>query len=334
MKRSALYLLATPLIFTAGCANESLFFATKTSVGIDISASNGSPRANIGYDRTEAAIVPAKPDGSAHSVLGGLDADLSFNQVRIKQIFATGKAADLAAGDIIILAKNKQPPAGKALAAPAAPSTGPGAATPRLPQPIVFATDASFSLINIQIDNNGLPGSGSTLYRRSEATLIPIKQGQDEVASVYADISIDTSSKDENTPDSGYSWIEREVGEHPTRFSGFGVRIVQSFATGTAAESLVQHPDITNKLNKIANSNATDLQTAQTKTALRALLNNAQDPAKVKAFFDWVQATYPNSKAGDYKQGKPGDYFGNYVLPNLPPADIKIVNDKATQMLK
>lgn len=328
MKRHLTYLLATPLIFTAGCASESLFFSTKTSVGIDISATNGSPRGNIGYDRTEAAIVPAKSDGSAHSVLGGLDADLSLFDVRIKQIFATGKAADLAADNNV----GKAAPSTNS--APATPGT---AADKKLGQPIVFATDASFSLLNIQIDNNGLPGSGSTLYRRSEATLIPIKPGQDEVASVYADISIDTSGKDQNKPDGGYSWIEKEVGEHPTRFDRAGVRIVQSFATGSAAEKLVKRDDIKAKLTKIAQGSDpgyTDSKVSQAKNDLRQLLNTEQSTGKVQAFFDWVQATYPNSKAGDYKEGKAGDYFSSHVMPRLTSADILSVSDKAKQMLK
>ncbi|MBI5938694.1 MAG: hypothetical protein HY850_12720 [Betaproteobacteria bacterium] len=248
MKPSALYLLAAPLVFTAGCATESLFFSTKSSIGIDVSATNGAPRANIGYDRTEVAIVPAKADGDAHSVLGGIDADLSLNQVRIKQLFATGEAAKLAADK-----------PGKTVQASGTPAEKKPAPR-KFGQPIVFATDASLSLINVQIDNNGLPGFGSMLYRRSEATLIPVKPGQEEVASVYADISIDTSSKDENRPDSGESWIEREVGQHPTRFSGFGVRIVQSFATGEAAEKLVKADEIREKLTKAAKSKAAPKQ--------------------------------------------------------------------------
>ncbi len=332
MKRHLTYLLATPLIFTAGCASESLFFSTKTSVGIDISATNGSPRGNIGYDRTEAAIVPAKADGSAHSVLGGLDADLSLFDVRIKQIFATGKAADLAADHV-----GKATPGTNSAPADKAPATTEAAAGKKLGQPIVFATDASLSLLNIQIDNNGLPGSGSTLYRRSEATLIPIKPGQDEVASVYADISIDTSGKDQNKPDSGYSWIEKEVGEHPTRFDRAGVRIVQSFATGSAAEKLVKRDDIKAKLTKIATNSDpgyTDSKVSQAKNDLRQMLNNEQSTGKIQAFFDWVQATYPNSKAGDYKEGKAGDYFSGHVMPRLTSADILSVSDKAKQMLK
>lgn len=264
MKRSQLIYTLVPLIFAGGCANESLFFATKSSIGVDVSTSNGAPRANIGYDRTEVAIVPPKEDGSTYSVVGGIDADLSFANVRIKELFATGNAAKVVASKSTLKSKSSQatstgkPPALETAAASKQPPSADGK---KFIQPVIFGADASLGLLNIQINNNGLPGFGSLLYRRSEATLIPVKPGQEDAASVYADISIDTMG-DSDTPTTGLSWVEQEVEQHPTRFSGlgFGVRIVQSFATGEAAELLVEDSDIKDKLKK-----ATKTKSASTK---------------------------------------------------------------------
>lgn len=321
------------LAMLAGCSTESLLFSTKTSVGIDLSATNGAPRLNLGYDRTEAAIVPAKPDGGTHSVLGGLDADLSMNEVRIKQLFATGQAAQIAASHAQAQGQDRA----SAAQAAAEAAAGKGRAAEKAYRPIVFATDASFSLINIQLQNNGLPGSGSTLYRRSEATLIPIQPGQVEAASVYADISIDTNGKDKNPPTAPHSWVEDEVGQHPTRFSTFGVRIVQSIATGAAAERLVARPDIRDKLHRVMtgrNPGFTDAEISRLKVAMKATLNNQSDRAKIMAFFNWVQVSYPDSKAGDYTEGPAGDFFNSTVNPRLASDEFLIVNNKANELFQ
>lgn len=338
MKRNAVFLAAIPLIFTAGCANESLFFGTKTSIGIDISATAGSPSANLGYERTEIAIVPPKQDGNAHDVLGGIDADLSLaNGVRIKELFATGRAARLAAGKADT--QNSRSGSTNGPANQGEQGNGQNATTEeKYRQPIVFAADASFSLLNIKIQGNGLPTSGSTLYRRSEVTLIPVKPDQDEVASVYADISIDTADKDslktegENAP----SRVGDAVGDFPSSFKSGGVRIVQNFATGQAAEQLAEHDEqIKTKLQNVVKgvSNAAP-SVAKAMAALRTKLNNEQDSGRILAFFKWMQDTYPRSKASDYTAGKAGDYFIKRIEPRLTDEQKLDVSNKADEMLK
>lgn len=336
MKRRAIYLAVVPLVFIAGCANETLFFATKSSIGIDITATNGTPSANLGYGRTEIAIVPPKQDGNAHDVIGGIDADLSLgNGVRIKELFATGKAAKLAAG------KSNDAPAerDKIPAPPAGEKPAPPDQT-KLGQPIVFAADASFSLLNIQIQSNGLPASGSTLYRRSEVTLIPVKSDQKEVASVYADISIDTTSGSLKS-DMVQSRVGAAVGDYPSNFQSNGVRIVQNFATGEAAEKLAQHDEIKGKLQMVAKGIEYDDAAAIAATStLRDKLNSTQDSKKIKAFFKWLQQTYPNSEADKYNSeidGKAGTYFTKKIEPMLigiSHAAKLDISKKADEMLK
>src|SRR5688572_11599626 len=94
-------LVCLALFSSAGCANR-LFFATKTSMGLEVSGTSQMPdKVSFSSSRYEGAIVPRSINGDPYSVFGGLDADVQwFPPVyTIRQTFATGHAARIAAGD-------------------------------------------------------------------------------------------------------------------------------------------------------------------------------------------------------------------------------------------
>lgn len=175
MKKIIIPLFATALCLTMGCQSR-VIFTTQTSLGLDVSGTAQVPnKVSFSYNRFEGSIVPRKTNGEAHSVYGGLDADMSFfDGSTIKQTFATGKAAMLATE---------------------ASTNGvdfPGATTVNKNSSLIFLTATTFGLHltagEKQMSPNLLRG-----YRRSEAAVIPVPDPSEEVRSVYADILINTS---------------------------------------------------------------------------------------------------------------------------------------------
>jgi hypothetical protein len=209
----------------AGCKNR-LVFATHTSLGLDVSGTAQVPdKVSLSYNRYEVAIVPRKTNGEAHSVFGGMDADMKFfGGQTIKQTFATGKAAM------------------NATDAPPLPKEFPSK-TDTADYPLVFATGTTFGL-HLSAGEGEVKPSLLLGYRRSEAVTIPVPDPAMEARSVYADILINTSSET-NTPIT-------------TNFSALGgVLIKQTFATGRAAESLALGDDVRAKLKQATGVEAT-----------------------------------------------------------------------------
>ncbi len=209
----------------AGCA-KPVVFSTQTSIGLDVSGTAQYPnKVSFSYNRQEAALVPRQSNGEAHSVFGGLDSDISFWKGSvIKQTFATGEAAKIATG------------------------AGDGqhrASTNTATDSLVFFTGTTFGLHlttgESQMSPNLLMG-----YRRAEAAYIPVPDPGQEVRSVYADVLINTKSRDEVAEGEPALVITTNF---PTIS---GVRIKQSFATGKAAENLAASADVQAKLNVAA----------------------------------------------------------------------------------
>lgn len=85
--------------FLAGCAGESLAFVSSTKLGLSVSAGRDAPaEAQIGYHRFEGASVPvSREDGNAKAppVLAVMDiSNEFFGPLRIRHVFATGRAAE------------------------------------------------------------------------------------------------------------------------------------------------------------------------------------------------------------------------------------------------
>ena len=196
------------LCLAVGCKSR-VVFTTQTSLGLDVSGTAQWPnKVSFSYNRFEGAIVPRKTNGEAHSVYGGMDADINFfSGHTIKQTFATGKAAMLVSG---------------------ADTNGvdfPGTESGGKDHPLVFLTATTFGL-HLTAGEKEMSPNLLLGYRRSEAAVIPVPEPAQEVRSVYADILINSST------DTNATAIT-------TNFSALrGVRIKQSFATGRAADAL------------------------------------------------------------------------------------------------
>jgi hypothetical protein len=220
-------LAATIILSTLaiGC-NTPVVFTTHTSLGLDVSGTAQLPnKVSFSYNRFEGSIIPRKTNGEAHSVYGGMDADMSFfSGQTIKQTFATGKAAMLAThADTDGITVGTTKPDRDAL---------------------VFLTSTTFGLHltsgEQQMAPNLLLG-----YRRAESAMIPVPDPAQEVRSVYADILINTAT-------------DSKTAQITTNFSALrGVRIKQCFATGRAAEAKALTDEVQAKLAEAAGIKAT-----------------------------------------------------------------------------
>ncbi len=234
--------ISSALTFT-GCAKR-LVFATQTSLGLDVSGTAQVPnKVSFSHNRYEAAIVPRKTNGEAHSVYGGLNADINFfDGSTIQQTFATGKAAELATGSSDMPGK--------------LPET-----SNKNTDPLIFMTGTTFGL-HLTAGETELAPSLLMGYRRSEATVIPVPDPAQEVRPVYADILINTKNRaTQGNPSNGAQSITTEFP------SGSGVRIKQSFATGAAAINLAADSGVQEKLSKAAGTAANALARLREKSA-------------------------------------------------------------------
>ncbi len=222
MRKTIIPLLAAAVCLTAGC-KDRLVFVTHSSVGLDVSGTAQLPnKVSFSFERYEGAIVPRKTNGEAHSVYGGMDADMTwFSGHSIKQTFATGEAAKIAAGG------NRENRVRTSIKDEA---------------PLIFLTATTYGL-NLSVGEQSMPPNLLLGYRREEAAVIPVPDPAQEVRSVYADIHINTAGKTNSVT---------------TDFSTLGgVRIKQSFATGAAAETLAaKNSEVQQNLMKAAGLSA------------------------------------------------------------------------------
>ncbi len=187
----------------AGCANPKYgVFATSTNLGIDADATAG--KVVIGYDRTEGFVGPGYPKtGTAPSVFGFIESDQNVFNPKVRQLYATGSAADLVTQE----------------QAPSAPAAEDSKGTAQM---MVFGTTTSIALRVGYGPNAPLPDSISLGYKRHEASLIPVEPSDGTTAVRYAPTlaSIDMNTTTSKGP------AETKVG------------VRQFFATGNAARNL------------------------------------------------------------------------------------------------
>lgn len=238
MKKPIILLFMTTLCLTAGCKSNRLVFVTQSSIGMDVSGTAQLPNhVSFSFDRYEAAIVPRKTNGEAHSVFGGMDADMTwFSGHAIKQTFATGEAAKLATGG------ERNPPS---------PTRAKDTAS------LIFLTATTYGL-NLSAGEQSMPPNLLLGYRRTEAAVIPVPDPAQEVRSVYADIHINTAGKSTAAT---------------TNFSTLGgVRIKQSFGTGAAAEALARTSAVKERLAEAASLDPKVVAELKSKKAKRELV--------------------------------------------------------------
>ncbi len=278
-----------PVVVVAmfGCSSRNLYFGTATQIGLDVSGTSQVPnRVSLGYGRVETAYVPNKTDGTAHSVMGALDSDITwFSGQRIKQIFATGEAAQNAAGGVYgaggVVACQKESADDRA--------------------PLYFGTVQSFGLDLSFGGNNVAPGL-VVGYKRAEGTVIPVVDPSCEVRPVYADISIDSTSHS-----AGQSQTAQTV---PSQIEG--VRIVQRFATGQAAIDMTSQPQIANNLKSAVSGGLKDFRG---RAGLEKAIMNSFDKLDSTGqgnVLDWAANTFSGRT---WEKNRNGLQVG--LLPNL-----------------
>ena len=210
-------LLTGGLLLATGCAHR-VVFATKTNLGLDVSGTAQMPdKVSFTYGRYEGASVPRSVSGEPYSVYGKIDADVRFfGGHTIQQLFTTGEAANLAAeqessaaGELKSVAKGQK-----------SFSTA----------PLFFVTDTSYGL-KLSAGKQDISPTLMLGYKRVEGAVIPVETKETEVRSVYADLTINSSSS---------TSIAAVTNAFP---NNKGVRIIQRFATGRAADSLAKKPE-------------------------------------------------------------------------------------------
>lgn len=229
----------------SGCMNKRVVFATKTNLGLDVSGTAQYPdKVSFTYGRYEGAIVPRGDSGEEYSVYGALDADVRFFGAHtIEQVFATGEAAKVAANG--------------GFSGGGSSGGGDGAK-----EPLLFVTDTSYGL-KLSVGKQDISPTLMLGYKRVEGTVIPVKSSEAEVRSVYADLTIN-SSTDTKAAATAKAFPANK-----------GVRIVQRFATGQAAVAAAQRPDVQQYLlEKTSPANVVAAQgiIAQEEPALARLL--------------------------------------------------------------
>jgi hypothetical protein len=213
-------------LILAGCAarDQNVIFVTKTSLGIDVEPSTSS--GGFAYDRVEGYSAPRFEGKLVPPVYANFENNGgTLISPKIKQIFATGKAAERLAG------APDQPPM------PAIVNTQfqniayvPDVSKDKLPPPpdgeaklpMFFGSGTTFGL-KLGFSQSAL--DGFTLgYKRKEVSVIPHRNQDNDFPSVMA--SIDTG-------------VATGINPGNTK-----VDIRQFFATGTAAEALANDTNI------------------------------------------------------------------------------------------
>ncbi|RTL39339.1 MAG: hypothetical protein EKK53_17385 [Burkholderiales bacterium] len=187
--RHALIPLLTSAALLAGCANsQNVVFLTKTSMGIDVSTEPSS--ASIGYDRFEGYVGPRFDNGAVPPVAASFETNGQLFGRAVRQVYATGEAARVVTS------------AGSAAPAPA----------PTGDHKVMFFSTATTVGLKLGFGSTGSTDNFTFGYKRREASVIPITQGQFPavVATIQNDVTADTRTGTE-----------------------FGVQ--QYFATGDAA---------------------------------------------------------------------------------------------------
>src|SRR5438477_2069134 len=198
----------------AACTDYATF-VTATNIGIN--ADVKTQDVSIGYGRTELFTGPGYPEqGEAPRAVGYINSDLHVFQPHIRQLYATGDAAELVTTTL------PYPPA------PSPPTEPPYYGQRRA---LVFATGANVGLkLGFGAGTAPVPSSIKFGYNREEASVIPLQSTQpikdrpDQYAPVLA--SMDMNLKDASSQ------------------TNTNLGITQFFATGSAARNLAVHPDI------------------------------------------------------------------------------------------
>ena len=209
------YLCVGLMVAMGGCATEkSVVFVTKTSLSV-LDVDSTPYNLSIAYDRIEGYVGPRYEDGTMPPVYASIQSDGGIFTPRVRQLYATGNAAVIAANGADVQARCI-PVADPKNDINAANNCTEKFSSSQKPKPMFFGTTTTTGL---KIGTTGnLPDSFTFGFKRKEFSYIPVGTigGFDYYPSVVA--SIDTAAV--------VSVEESAVKLDNTQF----------FATGTAAE--------------------------------------------------------------------------------------------------
>ncbi|WP_152612619.1 hypothetical protein [Leisingera sp. ANG-M7] len=167
---------ALPLLFACG-NSERLTLTTSTEIAVSADPAIG--QVNVGFDRTEMVVTPNNPDtGAVPSVVASLSTNANPFNPKVHQVFATGTAADIVAGDTVTAKSAGNLPARDKRTV------------------LVFGTSTNVGL-NASVEGQGLPNVVFG-YKRRESATIPLSPEEIAVgttSSVLAAVSVDGDAR-------------------------------------------------------------------------------------------------------------------------------------------
>lgn len=280
---------AFALAALSACANpDSVLFVTATSIGINVDSK--PPTASIAYDRVEGYFGPRYENGGLPPVVASIETGGNVFNPKIRQIYATGDAAERAVSD----------------------SPGPVeqrelGGDPKQKRLAFFGTGTTIGL-KVGIGPQGVPDSLTFGYKRFEASLIPLgtKEVNGRKIDVYPSVlgSIDTVT-------------------NASSLSSTGLTSGQFFATGRAAEALASRQRIRSAFQDIAAtavSAASPERMEQDERLAKILAHvapeGAVDPAKLAALVDATNKKFPNAVPASLKTRKTADEINRQIKNN------------------
>jgi len=198
-----LSLISAGALLLSACSTDRVTFVTSTAIGFD--ADPKKLALDLGYGRQELVIGPAYPDGGIPAVYAHLDSTLSLFDQEVAQLYATGDAAEILAGEE--RDTDNDDLIGK-------------------PRRMIFGTGSVFGL-RLGFEGTQLP-SVTLGYKRAEYSNIPLRKYNENSGEAIYHSAI-----------AGIA-IASNVGN----FESSGVSLKQFIATGVTAEKLAENNDI------------------------------------------------------------------------------------------
>lgn len=213
----------------AGCETvpEKVLFVTDTALGVNFNANPGT--LGLGYDRNEAYLAGRRPDGSIPPVVGFFESGGNIFDPEVRQLYATGNAAVVAASGAEPAQEPRPQVAGLAEGAeslvvskPAKAAADREAVSRKM---AVFGTTTSLGL-KVGFGTQPYPDSFIFGYKRKEMSWIPVTErtvgGQEVTITPSVLAVIDSTIKTEASP------------------ADTGLSLRQFFATGAPADKLAK----------------------------------------------------------------------------------------------
>lgn len=182
MNKSAIIICILCLTTMSGCSstNNHAVFVTKTSLSV-IDIDSTPPDVTFAYSRDEGFYGPNYSNGSVPPVVGYISTDGAIFNPEIRQIYATGEAANIVVEET----------------SPAYQDNNESDELVGTKKPLLFGTGTVFG-IKIGITNS-YP-SFTLGYKRKEISFIPLRKSGNDAPEVYSSViaSIDTSSSEDS----------------------------------------------------------------------------------------------------------------------------------------